>query len=124
MATNQPIDLPKGLLHDVEAPGLWHAIEAGGSTHGVGSHVLEDQPVASLQSWQKAFLDDAIQTITSRTPQAALVQGLIQVFLGLFKDKRWSLGTFAAQMSYDGDRLVSNFASILVVPKIVASECD
>ena len=62
------INLPEGLLHDVEAPGLWHAIKAGGSTHGVGSHILEDQPVASLQSGQEAFLDDAIQTIASRSP--------------------------------------------------------
>ncbi len=57
------------------------AVKGGGGGHGVGTHVLKDQPVTDLQVRQVALLNDAIKTVTCWTPDTARVHGLIRLWL-------------------------------------------
>ena len=56
-------------------------IEGGGGSHGVGTHVFKDQPVAHLHVRQVTLLNNAIKTITSWAPDAAGVHDLIWLWL-------------------------------------------
>lgn len=49
-----------------------YAVEAGASSQGVGSHVLEVEPISIIQLWHLVVFDDAVQTVAGRTPDAGL----------------------------------------------------
>ena len=70
---HQTAHSPGVLMHDVVAAGLGHAVEGGGSTHGVGAHVLEVQPLALVQLWQESVLLDAVNAVQVG-PQMLLVK--------------------------------------------------
>jgi len=59
-----------------------NSIEARGSRDGVGSHVLENQPITNLQQGKVFLLGDAVHGITGGTPKAALEDLLLPLFLG------------------------------------------
>ena len=60
-------------MNGVVALRLGHAVEPGRRTHGVGTHVSEDEPVSSVQLRQQALLLDAVESVTGRPPDAARV---------------------------------------------------
>lgn len=72
---------PGGAGHDVMDVWSLEAVEGGGSGHGVGTHVLENQPVAHLHIWQAALLHDTIQAVACWSPDTAWVHGLIGLWL-------------------------------------------
>lgn len=72
---------PKAFSGNVVAAWLWHAIEIGGCTHGVGTHILEDNPVSRVLFWQQTFLLDAVQAVTRGAPDAALEHHLLAWFI-------------------------------------------
>lgn len=57
------------------------AVEGGGSGHGVGTHVLKDQPVTHLQVRQVTLLNNAVKAITCWAPDTAGVHDLIWLWL-------------------------------------------
>lgn len=67
--------------HDVVKVRPLEAVECGGGGHGVGAHVLKQQPVAHLQVGQETLLSDTVQPIARRPPDTARVHGLIRLRL-------------------------------------------
>ena len=62
-------------MHDIEAARFGHAIECGSGTHGVCTHVSEDEPVLNVQLWQPTLLFHTVYAITGWPPDAAAVVG-------------------------------------------------
>lgn len=50
---------PLGLMQDMVALRFGHAVECGRCAHCVSSHVVEQQPVTSVQFWQETFLHNS-----------------------------------------------------------------
>lgn len=68
---------PGRARHDVVQIRFLEAIKGRGGRYGVGPHVLKDQPVANLQVRQAAQLNDAIQAVARRSPDATGIPDLI-----------------------------------------------
>jgi len=64
-------------MDDMVALWFGHAIEVRSSTHGVGTHVLKQQPVTSVELRETRVPGEAVQPVTSRPPQAARVARLV-----------------------------------------------
>lgn len=72
---------PGSAGHDVVDVWFLEAVEGGGGSHGVGAHVVKDQPVAHLQVRQVTLLHDAVKAVACRAPDTAGVHGLIRLWL-------------------------------------------
>lgn len=75
---------PSRARHDIVYVRPLETVESGGGSHGVGTHVLKDQPVTHLQVRQVTLLNDAIKAITCWTPDTTGVPDLIWLWLLFF----------------------------------------
>ncbi|KAG7225155.1 hypothetical protein INR49_014786, partial [Caranx melampygus] len=105
--------------HDIVNVRSLEAIEGGGGCHGVGTHVLKDQPVAHLQVREVALLNNAIKAIAGaegvhtistlgwgmgRTPKQSLCFQELQLLVGV-----------AVQTTQEQARLVCTSLSVCSV---------
>lgn len=79
---------PGGAGHDVVEIRFLEAVEGGRGRDGVGPHVLKDQPVADLQLGQAAQLNDAVEAVARRPPDAAGVPDFVRLPLLLESGER------------------------------------
>lgn len=61
--------------------GYRKTVERAGYGDGVGPHVLKHQPVPDFEFWEKGFVDNQIDAVTSRAPETARVEFSIGAFL-------------------------------------------
>lgn len=73
------------------------AVEGGSCCHSVGTHVLEEHPVANLQLGHGTALHDAVQAVARRAPDAARVAALI--WLGPLRERVEGNETIGAEVS-------------------------
>ena len=59
------------ILNVVVTSRFGHAVEVGSCTHSVGSHVLENNPITSIEIGHWIVLLDAVETVASWAPDAA-----------------------------------------------------
>jgi len=65
--------IPVLLRQDVAAVGLRHSIEARRRGHRVRAHVAEDDPVADVHIGQPTLVQNAVEAVARRTPDAACI---------------------------------------------------
>ena len=70
---------PMRILYVVVASWLGHSVKIGGSTHGVCTHIIENNPVASIQVGHLTVVSDAVQAIASWSPDAASEAWIISI---------------------------------------------
>jgi len=56
----------------VEEASTGDAVEGGRGGHGVGAHVLKDEPVTNLELGEELLPGDAVHRVAGRAPEAAL----------------------------------------------------